>query len=159
MPIDKVYNQEGFNVDGFYWRSIGWYGDVNERETREVATERLQKEMRAYLIKCHPNAPLQPWQINHQSQPPEPPILPTLNIDRDVEGDEVIIKQILECNNYDTLQKIFGLLMKLPRNTQLKSHYDKRLEELKQAEITHIFERTEALTKTSNIIKGKNTKQ
>jgi hypothetical protein len=37
-------------------------------------------------------------------------------------------------------------VVKLPQYSILKLHYDKRLEELKHAEITDIMERTEALT-------------
>jgi hypothetical protein len=97
--MKTVYNQEGFNVDGFYWRSMGWYGEILEGETRETATERLQKEMRDYLVKCHPNAPLQAWQVDMQNQRHEPTTIPTLKVER--EPGDAILEGINAADSWD----------------------------------------------------------
>jgi hypothetical protein len=99
--MDKVYNQEGFNVDGFYWRSIGWYGEILEGETEEEATDRLLQRQRAYFVKMYPNAPLQVWQIQMQAQRYEKEVLPTIqNKEEDEEPTESLIELIERCTSW-----------------------------------------------------------
>jgi hypothetical protein len=93
----------------------------------------------------NPSAPL----------PPEPEVLPESQIIRSGDVTKDLAYQINTSENYDTLGKAFGPLMKLGKYADVLPIYEARREFLKQKEIAHILEMTEAQTKTSNIIKGK----
>jgi len=149
MILEKAYYQQNYQVGQFLFTNYGLGAFIEEGETHQEVYAQLKERVHAQFMADNPH--LQ----NDSPQPSEPEVLPESQIIRSGDVTKDLAYQINTSDNYDTLGKTFGPLMKLEKYADVLPIYEARREFLKQKEIAHIFEMTEAQTKTSNIIKSK----
>jgi hypothetical protein len=89
-----------------------------------------------------------------ESQPPEPIVLPTAQIEKPI--GKSMVEQIMSCGSIKVLES-YKLLVK--NNPEWQSAYDLRFEQLKQIEIKDIMDKTDALITQPQTIKLKNNSQ
>jgi len=84
MNVEKIYYQRNFPIGQFLFETIGIGITINGNEDAQHALDEAKR------LVCEYNEKNNPHLQNDSPQPPEPPILPTLNIDRPIGMDEIL---------------------------------------------------------------------
>lgn len=126
MNISKIYLQDNFtpNVveDQFRRKVIGVEITLNEGESLDEAKETGEQYIRDYI---QANTTFHSPIFETQSQPPEPSVLPSIQVFRG--EDQSLEEQIMSCTERKVLESYKFIAKKDPI---LSVAYDKRMDEL-----------------------------
>lgn len=148
MTVEKVYFQENFNVADFYWQAAGFFGSLEEGETKEDAMNKASKELRQYFMSKYPNAPLQVWQQSQlisadffDGRPMQE--IPIPNVE-EIKPDPIMVieNDIRSFADAAHLKKVYGAISAIDK--AIKPVYDETMERLMDKRITSHNEREEA---------------
>jgi len=123
MRISKVYYQKNFRTGDFLYENIGVGIEINDQEDPKEALDEAKK-----LCQEYHNEHIQ-QELEHQSQQPEPTILPSIQVEKDYK-DMSFEEQIESCDDLKVLES-YKLLAN--RTEHLQTVYDRKHWQLKQA--------------------------